>query len=465
MKNNLAIQVTNLSKVYKLYEKKTDRLKEALSPFRRKYHHDFYALKNINLEVKKREILGIVGKNGAGKSTLLEMISGISTPTSGFVKVSGNVSVLLALGVGFNPEMTGIENIYFSGTLKGFSKEEMDKRLYKILDFADIGLFANQTVNTYSSGMKARLGFAVAVQMDPEILIVDEILAVGDELFRRKCYAKMEELFKGGCTVLYVSHSVNSINQICTRVIFLDRGELILDGKPKLVTTHYQRFLYSTPENKEKIRNEIKRLNKDAEKKMEFPGNIEINQHEFRANNFERKKENEEPEPEQEAFFIKNFVSRSTVEYKNYDVEMIDINIKTLDSRIVNSLVIDEEYIFTYKLKFNTHADNAQVLIAFKTEKGFFVSGGKADEKKNCLTNVREGDEFLVEWHFRNNLLAGNYYINVAIKTLKDGEEIFLNRIVDAMVFKVQKKQNWDLKGVLFLNQHPRITPLDTATQ
>ena len=222
MINPTVISIKNLSKVYKLYDKKSDRIKEALSARRRKYHCDFYALRNINLEVKKGEILGIVGRNGAGKTTLLEVIAGILTPTGGQAQIDGNVSALLALGIGFNPERTGVENIYVNGTLKGFSKEEMDNKIEKILDFADIGNFACQPVKTYSSGMQARLGFAVAVHMDPEILIVDEVLAVGDELFRRKCYAKMEEIFKSGCTVLFVSHTVNTINEICTRAILLD---------------------------------------------------------------------------------------------------------------------------------------------------------------------------------------------------------------------------------------------------
>jgi len=194
--SEIAISLKNVSKYYKLYNKPKDRLKEALSRSGKIYHKKFYATKNLDLEIKKGEILGIVGKNGSGKSTLLKLITGVLTPDEGSITVNGKISALLELGSGFNPEFTGMQNIFFYGTILGFSKEEMKEKLDDILAFADIGDFIQQPLKTYSSGMKSRLGFAVAVHIDPEILILDEVLAVGDILFRRKCYAKMEEFFK-----------------------------------------------------------------------------------------------------------------------------------------------------------------------------------------------------------------------------------------------------------------------------
>jgi len=186
--NDIVISTRNLTKVYKLYRSPQDRLKEALHPGRKKYHKDFYALKDVNLEIRRGEVLGIVGKNGSGKSTLLKILSRVLTPSSGEFEVKGKVSSLLELGSGFNPELTGMENIFFYGTILGFTEEKIRGKLQEILDFAEIGDFVYQPLKTYSSGMKARLAFSVAINVDPDILILDEVLAVGDELFRRKCF-------------------------------------------------------------------------------------------------------------------------------------------------------------------------------------------------------------------------------------------------------------------------------------
>ena len=203
---DIAIEINNVSKVYKLYDKPIDRLKETISLTKKSYHKDFYALNSINLKIKKGETVGIIGKNGAGKSTLLKIITGVLTPTSGDIKVYGRISSLLELGAGLNPEYTGMENIYLNGTVMGMTKEEVDERLQDVLDFADIGDFINQPVKTYSSGMYVRLAFSVAINVNPDILIVDEALAVGDARFQAKCYQKLEVLKDHGVTILFVSH-------------------------------------------------------------------------------------------------------------------------------------------------------------------------------------------------------------------------------------------------------------------
>ncbi|AUR51592.1 ABC transporter ATP-binding protein [Aquella oligotrophica] len=224
MTNDIAIKVENLSKVYKLYNAPIDRLKEALNPFKKKYHKDFYALNGISFEVKKGDCVGIVGRNGAGKSTLLKIITGVLTPTGGRVTVNGRVSALLELGAGFNPEYTGLENIYFQGNLMGFSKLEMDARVQNILEFADIGDFIHQPVKSYSSGMFARLAFSVAINVEPEILIVDEALSTGDFMFQFKCLQKIKEFRRKGVTILFVSHSAQSIIEYCNYAVFLYQG-------------------------------------------------------------------------------------------------------------------------------------------------------------------------------------------------------------------------------------------------
>jgi len=229
MQNDIAISVKNLTKVYHLYDNPKDRLKEALNPFGKSYHHDFYALKDVSFEIKKGETVGIIGKNGAGKSTLLKIITGVLTPTSGEVHVNGKIASLLELGAGFNPEMTGLENIYLNGTIMGFTKEEMDAKVDAILEFADIGEFIHQPVKMYSSGMFARLAFSVAINVEPDVLIVDEALSVGDVFFQQKCFAHMRNSLKE-TTKLFVTHDLATLTQLTDRVVVLRSGEKIFEG-------------------------------------------------------------------------------------------------------------------------------------------------------------------------------------------------------------------------------------------
>jgi ABC-type polysaccharide/polyol phosphate transport system ATPase subunit len=226
------IRVSDLSKVYRLYDNAVDRLKESLLPFNRRYHRDFYALKDISFEVRQGESIGIIGKNGSGKSTLLKILTGVLMPTSGSVTVNGKVSSLLELGAGFNHEMTGIENVYFYGTVMGYSKQEMDARMDNILAFADIGAFVHQPVKTYSSGMFVRLAFAAAINVDPDILIIDEALSVGDIFFQQKCFAKIREIITSGATLLFVTHSMAVMQNLCDRSLLLSSGSVVMDGDP-----------------------------------------------------------------------------------------------------------------------------------------------------------------------------------------------------------------------------------------
>lgn len=237
--NETVISVKNVSKSYKLYHSPIDRLKEALHPFGKKYHHDFFALKDINFSVKRGETLGIIGRNGSGKSTLLKIITGVLTPSSGSVEVKGKISALLELGAGFNPELTGLENIYFNGTLNGFTKKEIDERLDDILAFADIGEFIDQPVKVYSSGMFVRLAFAAAINIDPEILIVDEALAVGDIKFQNKCYRKFKDYQENGKTILFVSHSQDVVKRYCNKTILLDLGKIEFAGNTSEAINKY----------------------------------------------------------------------------------------------------------------------------------------------------------------------------------------------------------------------------------
>ena len=239
-----AIRIEHLTKVYKLYDRARDRFLESLGlAGKRKLSRDHYALRDVSFDVKKGETIGIIGTNGSGKSTILKIITGIVSPTEGTVTVDGRISALLELGAGFNMEYTGIENIYLNGTMIGFSREEIDAKLQDILDFADIGDFVYQPVKTYSSGMFVRLAFAVAINIDPEILIVDEALSVGDVFFQAKCYRKFEDFKKMGRTILFVSHDLSSISKYCDRVVLLNRGVKLAEGAPNDMIDLYKKVL------------------------------------------------------------------------------------------------------------------------------------------------------------------------------------------------------------------------------
>lgn len=459
--NTAAVKLNNVSKFYKLYDSPKDRLKEALHPGGKKHHREFYALKNINLEIKKGEILGIVGRNGSGKSTLLKLISSVLQPSSGNITVNGSVSALLELGSGLHPEFTGIQNIYFSGTMMGFSRKEMEEKMEPIIAFADIGDYIRQPLKTYSSGMRARLGFALAINMDPEILVLDEVLAVGDELFKRKCFVKIEEFFKSGCTVLYVSHAASSVNELCTRAIFLDKGEKILEGLPKFVTMHYQKFLYEKPANISKVRNEILQLDKDEKKKNAFAAATKNTKRQ--KPNIEKKKTPipiAEKKPEQKAFYLPDFKPKSTVMQKNYDVDIFDVHIRTLDGEKVNALVMNEQYIYSFKIKFNVDAFDVGVGTPFKTEKGLNVSS--YNMFGDYIKKVETGTTLSVDCQFNCKFIPGIYYANAAVGSIINGERVVLNRLLDALVFKVQSNKNTKkYGGLIYCDQNLAIKQIE----
>lgn len=241
--SNYVIDIKSISKKYNLYKKPRDRIKEALSPFKKKYHDEFFALKDINVQVEKGNMVGFIGENGSGKSTLLKIITGVLTQSSGDIEITGKISALLELGSGFNPEYTGMENIYLNGMILGYSKEEIDEKITDIIHFADIGEHINQPVKTYSSGMFVRLAFAVAINVDPDILIIDEALAVGDLEFQLKCMEKFTEFRNSDKTILFVSHDINSVRRFCDKVYWLKEGVIEDWGDTMDVTEKFDNYL------------------------------------------------------------------------------------------------------------------------------------------------------------------------------------------------------------------------------
>ena len=278
MKEENAVEIKNLVKEYKMYDRKKDRLIEALFP-RVNRHHTFKAVNNLSLEVKKGEILGILGRNGAGKSTLLKMVTGVVAPTSGEINVKGKISSLLELGAAFNGELTGYENIYQHGQVMGLTNEQIKEKEQEIINFADIGEHLYQPVKTYSSGMFARLAFACAINVEPEVLIVDEVLSVGDMAFQEKSITRMKEIRKKGTTILFVSHSLHAVRNFCSRAIWMRDGQIVLDGETSFVTEEYKKYMIDNPKEKE-IEEKIHEKKKKKKKKRKK-----------NTNNIKRKKE------------------------------------------------------------------------------------------------------------------------------------------------------------------------------
>lgn len=474
---DIAISVQNISKSFRMYNTPAEKLKELVHPFKKKYHREFPALKDISFSVQRGESIGLVGRNGAGKSTLLQVICGILQPSTGTILVDGTISALLELGAGFNKAFTGRENIYISGSLRGFTKKEIDERFQRIVDFADIGDFIEQPVKTYSSGMFVRLAFANAIHIDPDILIVDEALAVGDQLFQRKCYSFLEKFREQGKTLIFVTHSIMTINQLCSRALLIDGGQLILDGPAKLVTTQYERLLFSNPAHTRKIRDEIVEMNRMPQmSKMSGPSikpNYPVTQ--------ENKKEATQaiikpgkptdtkggrkvgaevvsvPKEGPRAEFIPDFTPKSTLEYKNYNVEISDIFISTPDGRKVNSLVINGDYMFSYLVRFNMKAERVSFGMSLKNEKGLILGAGASYEINKPIEIIRQGEEYRVRWKFSCYLLPGTYFMDIGVSAMLNNNRTYLNRIIDAAALKVQPINSHGYYGLVTFNQCPVI--------
>jgi len=447
----IAISLKNVSKYYKLYNSPQDRLKEALSFSDKTYHKKFYATRNLNLEIKKGEILGIVGKNGSGKSTLLKLITGVLTPDEGSITINGKISALLELGSGFNPEFTGMQNIFFYGTILGFTKQEMEEKLDDIIAFADIGEFIDQPLKTYSSGMKSRLGFAVAVHIDPEILILDEVLAVGDILFKRKCYAKMEEFFNGGKTIIYVSHDANSVNELCTRAIFLNEGNILLDAEPKTVTSFYLKYIFSDEKEKKKVVEQL------SEKK---PSKEKITQPQTLSKQKSTKAFQLKQEKRSTPYYLESLQSQSIQKVQKYAIDIINPKIVTKDNEQVNMLVLDERYELTFIIKTPIDIRDVSYGAQIKGMKGELISNASL-KNANIFVNEMQQGSYLVRWSFICKLLPETYYIDTTMTGIVNDTREVLCRIYDNLVFKVIDQENLLYQGKIKLDQELRYEKID----
>ena len=370
MSSDVAISVSDLSKCYQIYDRPQDRLLQMLSRNKKQYYREFRALSGVSFEVKKGETVGIVGRNGAGKSTLLQIICGTLAPSEGAAEVSGRIAALLELGSGFNPEFTGRENVFFNASILGLEEEETAKRFDGIAAFADIGEFIDQPVSTYSSGMVVRLAFAVAINVNPEILIIDEALSVGDELFQRKCFSRIEAMKKAGATILFVSHSGGAIIELCDKAILLDKGEQLAFGIPKYIVAQYQKMLFAPKDKQNSIRDSI-RLNEISEN----PGCEVENDFSHERRLQAAKEERHQVVNELLETFDLGLKPPSMIEYESHGAYIGTPKILTLAGEQVNGLIRGRQYKYCYVVNFDRYSTQVRFGAVIRTTSGFSLGG------------------------------------------------------------------------------------------
>ena len=417
-----AITVKDVTKIYKLYDKPIDRLKEALNPFHKEYHKKFYALNNLSFEVKKGETVGIIGTNGSGKSTILKIITGVLTPTTGEVEVNGVISALLGLGAGFNMDYTGIENIYMNGTMMGFSKKEMDAKLQEILDFADIGDFVYQPVKTYSSGMFVRLAFALAINVEPEILIVDEALSVGDVFFQSKCYRRMEEIRQKGTTILMVTHDMGSIIKYCDKVVLLNKGNFVAEGAPGHMVDLYKKILAGQMEGLEAA--------KDVD--SDFSGETAEKE----------QKEKTYQLPHGKLMKDSLTINSNRTEYGDGRAEIYDLGLFDQRGNLTNLLLKGEEFTIKEKIRFAAPIQSPIFTYTIKDKKGTDLTGTNTMFEGTDIKPVKAGDEYEVSFTQKMTLQGGEYLLSMSCTGFEQGEHTVYHRLYDVANITVISNKN-----------------------
>lgn len=447
MSSDLAISARALVKTFPIYSKPHHRLLQMFSRARKsRWFNEFVALRGVDMDVRRGETVGIVGRNGSGKSTLLQIICGTLTPNGGSVQVNGRVAALLELGAGFNPEFTGRENIYLNGTVLGLTREEVAARFDSIVEFADIHDFIDQPVKTYSSGMYVRLAFAVAINVTPDILIVDEALSVGDEAFQRKCFAKIESIRDGGATVLFVSHSAGAVVELCDRAILLDHGEVIAEGAPKRVISQYQKLLYAPAEKARAIRDELRSVYQQGHEPDADDGLAERVSIQAPLQAVE----------EQTAYWDDGLVPSSTVVYENLGAEIHDPHLEATDGRRVNVLVPGNEYVYTYTVKFAHPRSAVRCGMMIRSITGIEVCGAATATPSDSFPWVDAGSQAVIRFRFRCLLAPGTYFLNAGVLAQVDGAESYLDRRIDVAMFRVLPDESRLATGLVDLDVVPQ---------
>lgn len=503
------ISVDQVSKIYRLYDKPIDRLLESISLRKKSYHKDFYALRDISFSVGRGEAVGIIGTNGSGKSTMLKIITGVLSATTGKVESRGSICALLELGAGFNQDYTGIENIYMNGTMMGFSKAEMDEKLPAILEFADIGDFVYQPVKSYSSGMFVRLAFALYISIDPEVLIVDEALSVGDVFFQAKCYHRMDELKRKGTTILMVTHDLGSVMKYCDRVVLFHKGEKVGEGLPGQMVDKYKKILAGKDPHAEQFMEEQNFLGNVDEERRGNAGSggasgkagsngINGTSHSDRtagavggADTAEAKGTSENTEnnrsdsgrnssgnageagghaestslkagqhSQKPTGFMKDHLTLnpSSQQYGNGKAEILDFGVLDKDGRPSNVLLKGEEFSIKERIVF--HDDIAAPIFTFtiKDKRGMDLSGTNTLFEGKEIPAVKKGDEYFCTFTQRMNLQGGEYLLSISCTGFEEGEHTVYDRKYDITSITVLSNKNtvgiYDMESEVTLERH-----------
>ncbi|MEK4325935.1 ABC transporter ATP-binding protein [Paenibacillus sp. FSL R7-0312] len=417
------IEINDLTKIYKLYRNPVDRLKESLSIFGKNYHKDFFALNSMTLHVQRGEALGIIGKNGSGKSTLLKIMTGVLSPTSGELSVKGRISALLELGAGFNPDFSGLENVYLNGTMMGMSKEDVDKKIDDITAFADIGDFIHQPVKTYSSGMFVRLAFAVAINVEPEILIVDEALSVGDIFFQAKCFKKFSEFKEQGKTIIFVTHDMSSVMKYCDRVIVMNEGIIVDEGAPGPMIDIYKKILvnqYSEVES------------------MDVKNTFVENQWKKGIN-----------------------INPSFSDYGNNKAQIIDFGVFDHKGDLTNVIMKSKEFKLKMKVQFNEDITDPIFAFSIKDIRGTEITGTNTMLESVNTGLIRKNDIYEIEFTQNISLQGGDYLISFGCTGYENNDFVVYNRLYDIFNIHVIANKNsvgfFDMDSNIKVQKNERI--------
>lgn len=416
----IAVNIQNISKVYRLYDNPVERMKDVLNLTKKKKYQEYYALNDISFQVERGQTVGLIGTNGAGKSTLLKIVTGVLTPTTGQVTVNGKIAALLELGAGFNMEYTGLENIYLNGLMMGYTREQMEERVQDVIDFAGIGEFIHQPVKTYSSGMFARLAFAVAINVDPEILIVDEALSVGDIYFQAKCFNKMEEIKKKGTTILLVTHDMSSVIQYCDKVVVLNKGEFLKEGNAKEMVDIYKKLLVNQY---------------DTSIHSDLPEEENKNEHvQQRSSGISASDGSSWKESLQ--------INAEKLTYGNNKAEIIDFGIFDKDGNLNNML--DKKELFEIKMKVHFKQDVEKPIFAltFKDAKGTEITGTNTMYENKNIEKGLAGQTYEISFKQEMQLQGGEYLLSFGCTGFEDGDFTVHHRLYDVTNITVVSEQN-----------------------
>lgn len=429
-----SLRVRGLGKRFEMYAQPADRLKQMILPKlhrlarrgERRYFREFWALRNIGFDVRRGETVGIVGRNGSGKSTLLQIVCRTLHPTVGTVETNGRIAALLELGAGFNPEFTGVENVRLSGLLYGLSEEELRDRYDAILDFAGIGEFIDQPVKTYSSGMMVRLAFAIAINVDPEILVIDEALSVGDELFQRKCFSRIETIRDNGATVLFVSHAAGAVIELCDRALLIDAGELLVEGKPKYVISRYHKLLYAPESEACAVRNEIRQQAPMNDGQRASVG-IDVSD--------SAKKD----DSDQLETLDPGLTPSTTVLFVPKGAAINGPALFTQGGKQVNGLIRGRRYRYHFDVVFSKPCYYVRFGMLIKNIKGLPICGTMSEPRVLDGKSVKAGQIARVQFEFDCLLNPNVYFMNAGVFGVEElGQpETLLHRIADAIAFRV----------------------------